>query len=119
MNARPIDLALVLALGWLLIISYACLVPVADQGPSWPYLDKIMHALMFAVGGFLAGLLAANWPQRLLVVLLLIGLGGLLEGLQAQTGLRHAEWADWFADALGTVLGLALSLWAFRLGGRR
>jgi VanZ family protein len=68
--------------------------------------DKAEHALAFG-GLALQGLLA--YPRRpLVLLLLLLLLGGVIELIQAATGWRSGEWADWLADAIGLFSGLAL-----------
>ena len=68
----------------------------ADQLPplgSFNLWDKAQHALA--------------WPQpslRWRLLLSLVALGGVVEVAQHLTGLRHGEWADWAADAVGVAL---------------
>ena len=78
--------------------------------------DKAQHALAFAG---LAGLGALAYPRR--IGLLAVGLlvfGGAIELAQAATGWRSGDWADWLADAVGLVAGLALALLSRRVLAR-
>lgn len=109
MNARWVDLAYALGLIWLLLVSVLCLAPMTDSGVSVPYADKLVHLLLFALGGMSIALLPLPGRLHATGLLLLIALGGLLEGLQAQTGLRHPEWADFLADSAGALAGVLIT----------
>ena len=69
--------------------------------------DKAQHALAFAA---LAALGALAYPRRVgLLAASLLVFGGAIELAQAATGWRTGDWADWLADAVGLVAGLALA----------
>ena len=69
--------------------------------------DKAQHALAFAA---LAVLGALAYPRRVgLLAASLLAFGGAIELAQAATGWRSGDWADWLADAVGLVAGLALA----------
>ena len=101
----------------ILVILYATLYPDpagVDKLPPIPYLDKLIHAIMF---GGMAGALAFDHtravPGRrrpghrvmLLCCLASIVAGGVIELLQEAMGLgRGAEWLDFGADALGVLV---------------
>lgn len=75
--------------------------------PVFSLWDKAQHALGF-VGLAVLGLLA--YPQRpWLLAAGLLFFGGAIELAQAATGWRHGDWFDLLADAVGIVLGAALS----------
>ena len=75
--------------------------------PIFSLWDKAQHALAFTA---LAALGLQAYPRRRWQVLAgLLVFGGLIELAQAATAWRHGEWADWLADAVGLVLGLALA----------
>lgn len=83
----------------------------ADTG--W---DKLNHVLAFA-GPMFAGLAARGRPTRaeaLGLGLALLAWGGALELLQGLMPPRSAEWADWFADAVGVAVGAAAHALALR-----
>jgi len=68
--------------------------------------DKTNHLLGFSV---LAVLGCWSYPARIAGVLMaLLAYGALIEGLQALTPHRFAEWSDWLADGLGLALGWGL-----------
>lgn len=74
---------------------------------SFTFWDKAEHGLAFAL---LAWLALRVWPARpLRLLLVLLAFGGAIELLQAATGWRSGEWADWLADGIG--LGLGWLLW--------
>ena len=50
----------------------------------------------------------AHLRQRAFVVLGLIAYGVLIEALQSVMPPRTAEWADWFANLCGVIIGLVL-----------
>jgi VanZ family protein len=83
----------------------ATLMPVTYLKPmsAFTFWDKAEHGLAFAVLAWLALLV---WPQRpLRLWLILLAFGGVIELLQAASGWRSGEWADWLADGIGLVFG--------------
>ncbi len=93
--------ALLLATSWLAVASGPAPVPGGD---------KLHHVLGFAVLALVASLAGApGWRHAGWAAAGLLLYGGLIEAVQSQLPWRSAEWADWLADALGTVLGLALA----------
>ncbi|MGH8372797.1 MAG: VanZ family protein [Gammaproteobacteria bacterium] len=103
-----------LRLGWRVIgicmigvVWWGCLTPSPPNiPPLFPQFDKLEH---FSAYFGLAAWFAAICPQRrqrLAILVLLIGMGAIIEILQHYTG-RDAEWFDWLADILGALLGLA------------
>lgn len=89
-------------------------VPGPD-GPSLPYLDKLVHATMFALPAVVAVRLSHAWPWVVLVLHALLS-----EPLQAwlTTGRQLDPW-DTVADLLGIVLGvLVAQAWIRRSGYR-
>lgn len=78
-------------------------------GATIPYGDKVGH---FVAYGFTALWLAQLTRRRSMVALILaglLGLGGVLELVQATLPERSGEWPDLLADALG--LGVGGALW--------
>jgi VanZ family protein len=76
--------------------------------PPVPHLDKVLH---FGAYGILGALLGGGWtvagrtpPWPLLLGLALL-LAGLDEYRQSRIVERHADRADWLADALGASAG--------------
>ena len=69
--------------------------------------DKSNHLLAFAT---LGGLGCWSWPGRLRFVLpALLAYGGLIEVLQSFTPDRSAEFEDLLADAIGLLVGAAVT----------
>jgi len=96
------------------LVSLGVLFAPASDVPSAPAgVDKVVHLALFAalaVGGRWAGIGA-----RALAVLLL-GYAAVSEVVQGLPALgRSTSLADWVADAVGVLLGLAL----WELGARR
>lgn len=79
-----------------------------DAMDATTYSDKLVHASMFALLGWLG---ARSWllaPQRWRLVIGLLLLGVLTEALQSLIPGRSASLGDWLADALGVAAGLLL-----------
>lgn len=73
--------------------------------------DKVAHFIGYGILGVLAALgwrLAGRWPAPAWPLLLVLGLAAVDELLQIRQAGRHAELADWFADAAGALTGFAL-----------
>jgi len=94
---------------------FAFVVVPADVGI--PFDDSVVHGLSL----FLLTLLtAAAFPAMRLwtIVLVLAGIGGVVEGLQALEIIgRAASWSDWLADVLG--IGIAAVIVALARNGAR
>jgi VanZ family protein len=97
-----------------LVILVLSLISIGPEMPTTGW-DKTNHLLGF---GVLAVLGLRAWPRRpMRVALGLMVFGALIEGLQALTTDRTAEWGDWLADVLGLLLGAALLALATRVVG--
>jgi hypothetical protein len=99
--------------GLVLIIIFGCLVP-AGSVPQLDLNDKLEH--MIAYGG-LALCYGGLMPPRHYpyLGLALLALGGGIEIAQGLMGWgRDADWRDFYADALGTALGLSLCMAGLR-----
>jgi hypothetical protein len=87
--------------------------PASDVPFAPPGVDKVVHALLFAA---LAG--TGRWAGigRGVLLVLLVAYGAVSEVVQAITPLaRTGSVADWLADVLGVLVGVAL----WELFGRR
>ena len=77
---------------------------------DFEHLDKVLHSSAFAC---LACVASWSWaPSRRSAWQVALGLalyGAFIELVQSQLPSREASLADWFADALGIALGLALA----------
>lgn len=108
-----------LLLGWALVISVVVgsLVP-ASMLRAITVSDKIMHAgSYFLLMIWFAGLYRRDKHPWVALALLLLGIA--LDVLQLDTSTRHFEVADIAADAIGILLGLALSMWVLEGWCRR
>ena len=99
----------VVGAGLVLIVVVASLVP----GGSLPHLgitDKLEH--MIAYGGLALCYGGLMTPRRYgYLAVALLALGGGIEIAQGLMGWgREADWRDFYADALGTALGLSLCM---------
>lgn len=90
---------------WLLTL-FTLTMAFLPKPPSTPidrFGDKIEHMVAFAV---LTGVALIGWPQsrRWRIILLLSGLGGVIELVQEVPELhRDSDWHDWAADTLAIV----------------
>lgn len=103
-----------LALFWVVVIAVLHAIPGSDlaviQFDDLFQIDKFFHALVFAIGVWLAAKpMQRQYPkhwQRLIVVIYLL-YGVLLEVCQGVFFKeRHADVLDWIADAVGVLLAL-------------
>lgn len=82
----------------------------APQGVGWDKMNHLLAFLMLGVNGMLA---FGHWRRGgLIVLLLLAGLGALIEIGQSLVPSRKAEAMDLVADMIGAGLGVAIG-WAF------
>ena len=98
------------------LVSLAVLfAPQSDVPSAPPGVDKAVHLLLFAalaVSGRWAGI------GRRALAALLVGYAAISEVVQELAALgRSASVADWLADVVGALLGLAL--WAWLAQARR
>ena len=90
----------------LLAILVACLLPMPASAPRMAHIDKLEHALTFAL---LAGAGCRVWGDARCVVVALLTYGVVIELLQSLTPYRSAEALDLLADALGLFVGVWLA----------
>lgn len=96
-------------------IAWATLSPPGPPGPPVPYVDKVGHAVAFAV---LIAPMAWQRPRALLWgVPLALLYGGVIELIQPSFG-RTAEWADFWAEGIGVALGCLPGLFRARRRNR-
>jgi VanZ family protein len=86
---------------------YLTLSPLRMKGPGFPGLDKIIHAVLFALNS-LFGLLAFRRRERA-VLLGLVVLSPTLEFLQGYVPTRSQSFADAVANWTGIALGLVMA----------
>ena len=115
------------------IIIVLSILPIPEKAPmsDFPLIDKWVHMVMY---GGLAFIMWFDHVVRsgkvmsrncvLWMVLYPIVLGGLMELVQAFfTTCRSGDWIDFEADAIGTAIGIGLSLlanklWAEKISGQ-
>jgi len=92
-----------------LIVLYFCLEPPDERG-VFLIPDKLSHALaFFGLTAWFAALVERRHYGLVVALMLVLGIG--IELLQGWMALgRTAEVADVYADAIGAVVGLAMSL---------
>ena len=81
-----------------------------DTGLSFPYEDKVFHALAYFVLMVWFAQIYHHSLQRNLIAVMLVILGVTLEYLQSFDPNRYYEYADMFANTAGVVLGLLVTL---------
>jgi VanZ family protein len=110
-SSGPSPLRAWLAVGvWMTVTVILSTFPVEDLQPNVPNADKIGHAAVYAVLGFLC---AVAWfrhgsshsaaVERAMALVLLFG--ALMEFVQSLVG-RDPSMADWVADGVGGLFGI-------------
>lgn len=85
----------------------ATLAPVGASTGGFGYMDKVLHALVFAI---LVVPRTHRFPERWIrYALMAASLGLIIEVIQPQFG-RTAEYADFVADLFGIALGVLVAL---------
>lgn len=115
MSSRPLlrGLAILAAVGWTAFLLLLLFMPVGS-GPSMPYMDKVVHFVLFF--GF-----AVLWPwggvPHRAVLIAGIALAPLTEVVQGLLPWpRGTELADVVADILGVLAGIWMAGVPARLG---
>lgn len=112
----PRRLRLILFAGATAILLWLCLAPQAEL-PSVNAGDKIEHAIAWFVLTGLGLTLSHQRPRA--IAAYAIGLGALVEGLQATLGFgRQGDWRDLLADTVGVLAALAIYVLVRRLARR-
>ena len=105
-----------------LVIWVVCLIPIPETPLSnVSFIDKWTHFLMYAVLFIVCAAETCRYtrPNMLLLFVLASLMGGLVELAQAYlTTCRSGEWLDFFADAVGALIGAALFSLFLRLRRR-
>ena len=96
---------------WMTVTLILSTFPVEDLQPNVPDADKLGHAAVYAVLGFLCAVAwhrhGSSHPavvERTMALVLLFG--ALMEFLQSLVG-RDPSMADWIADGVGGLFGVA------------
>ncbi len=106
---------------WLPVIVYCTAIfiqssfPTTEQLPSWPFLDKILHVVAYALLGYLVfralatGRLAHSLNLALIISILFAALYGASdEWHQSFVPGRSPETADALADLVGGTIGAGI-----------
>ncbi|MHC5308751.1 VanZ family protein [Myroides sp. LJL116] len=116
------NIILGIALCWTILIIILCLVEAnnfaSSSNLSIPFKDKIAHFIFYCTFSFLwlmylikSNKKASRISLTLLIFTIAAILGGGIELAQFYlTSSRSAEWADFFANCLGSLTGLLLCL---------
>ena len=93
------------ALFWAMCLAVlaGALAPQSDAPHLFALADKVLHAAAFAALAVVGLRAYPRYP--LIVCVLLTALGGLIEVFQGYTSYRSQEWADFYADIVGVILG--------------
>ena len=113
-------LSLLLALAWMAVLFYLLHQPTLDTPMLFPGQDKLFHALVYGVLGFL--LLGSRTPApdgftelQIRSSILIASLYGISdESHQYFIPGRSADAWDWVADTLGAVIAVSLLAWLIR-----
>ena len=91
------------------VIAILSLIKIGKHPINFTYLDKIEHGIAYAVLTFF-WLLAFgnNITSKIIVVLLCVFYGIIIEIIQGTTTYRTFDFADMFANSIGTVIGLLI-----------
>jgi VanZ family protein len=104
---------------WLMLTLYLCLSPASSlPEDTWfsliPFFDKLVHFALF-FGITLSWLnLASPRIERTIMIVLLFGLGWLIEYLQTFIPGRSFDYQDIIADVCGVLIASILLLWPLK-----
>lgn len=110
------------SIGCLLVASVIYLSLTSDPvdfGVSFPYEDKVQHALAYFVLMAWFGQIYHGRSERIIVAMLFIIMGVTLEYFQSFNPHRYAEFGDMVANATGVILGFYLTLTNAKNGLRK
>ncbi|MFA6904426.1 MAG: VanZ family protein [Gallionellaceae bacterium] len=96
---------LILGLVWVASVFYISLTSSPPQPLSFWQADKFEHALAYGLLMLWYCQIYRQRHSRVLLSLLLIGMGVAIEYLQRETAYRTFDYADMLANATGVMLG--------------
>ena len=102
----------------LALVTILSLIPGTSMPQAFQFWDKAQHSLAYVTLSIAGGL---AFPQRMKLVFMgLLAHGAVVEIMQsALTTTRFGDVFDWFADAIGIVVGLAFCRYVLpRLAGK-
>jgi len=96
--------------GWLLVglVVYLSLVQHPPEPLSFEHADKLEHVFAYAALSIWFCQIYLTGRSRMVVVIMLVGLGASLECLQDWMGFRNFESLDMVANTLGVLIGIIL-----------
>ena len=100
-------------IGCLLVVSVIYLSLTSspiDIGVSFPYEDKLQHALAYFTLMFWFAQIYHGRSERIMIAVTFIIMGGMLEYFQSFNPARFAELGDMAANASGVILGFYLTM---------
>ena len=101
---------------WMVAVSVVLLASLSPAlaPPSVWDLDKVMHFSAFGALAAIVPFAAERTSRRLLLLVVLLGVGGGIEILQEFVPGRSASLLDFAADTAGLVVGATAGLWFHR-----
>jgi len=113
-------LSLLLALAWMSVLFYLSHQPTLDTPMLFPGQDKLFHAIVYGILGFL--LLGSRTPStqgftntQVLGSVVIASLYGISDEFhQYFVPGRNTDVWDWVADTLGAVIAVSLLAWLSR-----
>ena len=96
---------LILGYGWVIAIFYLSLMPHPPEPVSFWGADKLEHALAYGLLMLWFCQIYRKRLSRLVLAVLLCGMGVAIEYLQGETAYRTFEYVDMLADVTGILLG--------------
>lgn len=116
LDRLPRPLRLALYAGATAVLLWLCLAP-SEELPQVTMWDKFEHSIAWFVLTGTGLLLSPQRPRAIAAYAL--GLGALVEGLQATMGFgRKGDWRDLLADTVGVLAALAIYVLVRRLRRR-
>ncbi len=100
-----------LALGglWVAAVFYLSLMPHPPQPMSFHGVDKLEHALAYALLMLWFCQVYVGHSTRIKLLLSLVAMGVAIEILQGMSGYRYFEYADMLANTTGVLIGWGLA----------
>ena len=102
-----------LAIGYALVVLVVFLSLTSDpvdMGMSFPYEDKVYHALAYFVLMAWFAQIYHNQFQRIMIAVIFVFMGVMLEYFQSFDPNRMAEFGDMLANSTGVTLGFIVAL---------
>lgn len=81
-----------------------------DIEVSFPYIDKVEHALAYFTLMFWFAQIYHGRAERIVIAVIFIVMGGMLEYFQSFNPARFAEIGDMAANATGVIVGFYLTM---------